>query len=126
MIVFQSCGKSLASLYAGSTTAVINIYQINREHVHSPLALPLPVERQLNMIKYWKRCVFTRMSSVRSTTHVDAIFRGSSAEEPDCWRTWPIKIQVNHVRFDALQEYGRVLRQAWKFILICLSRIPQI
>ena len=47
MIVFQSCGKSLVSVYAGSTTAVINIYQINREHVHSPLALPLPVERQL-------------------------------------------------------------------------------
>ena len=47
MIVFQSCGKSLVSLYAGSTTAVNNIYQINREHVHSPLALPLPVERQL-------------------------------------------------------------------------------
>ena len=47
MIVFQSCGKSLVSLYAGSSTAVNNIYQINREHVHSPLALPLPVERQL-------------------------------------------------------------------------------
>ena len=47
MIVYQSCGKSLVSLYAGSTTALINIHQINREHVHSPLALPLPVERQL-------------------------------------------------------------------------------
>ena len=28
MIVFQSCGKSLVYLYAGSTTAVINVYQI--------------------------------------------------------------------------------------------------
>ena len=35
MIVYQSCGKYVVSLYAGSTTAVINIYQINREHVHS-------------------------------------------------------------------------------------------
>ena len=33
MIVFQPCGKYLVSLYAASTTAVINIYQINREHV---------------------------------------------------------------------------------------------
>ena len=82
MIVFQSCGKSLVSLYAGSTTAVNNIYQIDREHVHSPLALPL--ERQLKHDSKRKTLRFTRMSSVRSTTHVDAIFRGSSAEEPVC------------------------------------------
>ena len=58
MIVFQSCGKSLVSLYAGSTTAVINIYQINREHVHSPLALPLPVERQLKHDSLLNKVVF--------------------------------------------------------------------
>jgi len=37
-------------------------------------------------------------------THVDAIFRRSSAQEPDCWRTWPIKIQVNWARLNAHQE----------------------
>ena len=85
MIVFQSCGKSSISLYAGSTTALININQINREHVHSPLALPLPVERQLKHDSILKTLIFfTRMSSVRSTTHVDAILRGSPAEKPVC------------------------------------------